>query len=130
MTRFMLTVFVFGMSACALEPTEVSKQEVQSNDMAGWTIEDPSNTGDATAGEASSVSPENAAVPHVSCSIVQFCNAPGADGTRCLQQGCSLTAALNECSVEAPRVCGTPVCPWIFVALDGRRFINTTGQCR
>ena len=65
--------------------------------------------------------------PPAGCSIVQFCNAPGPDGARCLQQGCSLSAALAEWTAETRAACGTPVCPWIFVALDGTRFIN--GSC-
>jgi hypothetical protein len=85
----------------------------------------------ATASDALSTGPTQDAIqPRAGCSIVQFCNAPGTDGTRCLQQGCDLITALNECSAEAPAVCGTPVCPWIFVALDGSRFVNTTGTCR
>jgi len=50
-----------------------------------------------------------------SCSIVQFCNAPGSDGTRCQQQGCSLGAAENECKREVRTVCGSASCPLIFV---------------
>ena len=69
---------------------------------------------------------QDAITPRAGCSIVQFCNAPGSDGTRCLQQGCSLAAAQHECSVESPIVCGKPLCPWIFVALDGTRFINAS----
>lgn len=54
-------------------------------------------------------------VPGSGCSIVQFCNAPGPDGTRCVQQGCSLSTAMSECDREAHLICGTPVQPWIFV---------------
>lgn len=59
------------------------------------------------------------------CSIVEWCNAPGADGSRCKQQGCTLTAAISECESETRQFCGTPQCPWIFVALDGTRYTRT-----
>lgn len=81
-------------------------------------------SGDATAEEALSTSSADDAVIQANCSIVEYCNAPGADGSRCRQQGCSLQAALDECTVETSNVCGTPVCPWIFVALNGQRFIH------
>jgi hypothetical protein len=59
------------------------------------------------------------------CSVVEYCNAPGSDGSRCLQQGCTLTAAIAECETETRQVCGTPRCPWIFVATGGARFTRT-----
>jgi hypothetical protein len=121
MKTLMMTLFVACVAACA-----------QGDDPSSWTPEDPSATPpEATASDALSAGPTGDVIqPRASCSIVQFCNAPGADGTRCLQQGCSLTAAQNECTTESINICGTPVCPWIFVASDGTRFINTTGRCR
>jgi hypothetical protein len=49
------------------------------------------------------------------CSVVQYCDAPGSDGTRCLHLACDYNTAYNECIVETRNVCGTPVQPWIFV---------------
>lgn len=76
----------------------------------------------ATAEDSLSTNSADDPVIQANCSIVQYCNAPGADGTRCIQQGCSLSAALSECEVETYNVCGTPVCPWIFVDLNGVRW--------
>jgi hypothetical protein len=121
MKLLVITLFAASMAACA-----------QVDDLNSWTPEDPAAAPQpASASDAVSASPTQDAIqPRASCSVVQFCNAPGADGTRCLQQGCSLTAAQNECTTESFNVCGTPVCPWIFVASDGTRFVNTTGRCR
>ena len=48
------------------------------------------------------------------CVYIQWCNAPGADGTVCrLYSGCSLNnATLQECVDDAYAVCGAPVNPW------------------
>lgn len=125
MKTLMMTVFALCVSACAASPTgDVSSGQ----GVTDWQIEDPAAAPAAVDSSTADAAPVQGAItPAVSCSIVQFCNAPGSDGTRCLQQGCSLDTALAECSREAPAVCGTPVCPWIFVALDGRRFLN--GSC-
>lgn len=50
------------------------------------------------------------------CVYIQWCNAPGADGTVCrLRSGCSLNnATLNECVADAYAVCGAPVDPWVL----------------
>lgn len=49
------------------------------------------------------------------CSIVQYCDAPGSDGTRCLHLTCDFNTAYNECIRESYSVCGTPVPVWVFV---------------
>jgi hypothetical protein len=65
----------------------------------------------------------NEAVTQASgCSVVQWCDAPGSDGARCKQLGCSFHDAFEECVAETPRVCGTPKCPWRFLQLDGQSF--------
>ena len=129
MKTLMMTVFAVCFAGCAMEPTteSASTDQLQSSAVGDWhRITQPLAATDT--GAADDAAPvEDAINPHANCSIVQFCNAPGSDGTRCLQRGCSLGAALAECSDEAPRVCGTPVCPWIFVASDGSRFLN--GSC-
>jgi hypothetical protein len=126
MKTLMVTVFAACVSACAASPAGNASDDPKTGD---WQIEgQPAASQATTDKDSSDAAPvEGAITPDVSCSIVQFCNAPGSDGTRCLQQGCSLSAAQAECSREAPAVCGTPVCPWIFVASDGTRFLN--GSC-
>lgn len=125
MKTLMMTVFALCVSACAATPTG---DGTSGRGMTDWQIEDPAaSPAAADTGAADAAPVQDAITPRASCSIVQFCNAPGSDGTRCLQQGCSLSAAQAECSREAPAVCGTPVCPWIFVASDGTRFLN--GSC-
>jgi len=70
-----------------------------------WAV-DPAAAAAADDGVADASPVQNAITPRAGCSIVQFCNAPGSDGTVCLQQGCSLAAAQAECSLEAPIVYG------------------------
>ena len=98
--------------------------------LGNWEVDEQSATSgaataeeseDATAEEALSTSSVEDAVIQANCSIVQYCNAPGSDGTRCIQQGCSFQAAREECINEGWNVCGTPVCPWKFVDLNGVR---------
>jgi len=55
------------------------------------------------------------------CSVVEWCNAPGFDGTRCQQTGCSVSAAIAECRADVDFVCGNPICPWIFTSITGAR---------
>lgn len=55
------------------------------------------------------------------CSFVEWCDAPGADGARCKQQGCGEWEAIGECVNEVADFCGRAVCPVIFVALNGAR---------
>lgn len=77
----------------------------------------------ALGGEPTSASSPSEAVTQASgCSVVQFCDAPGSDGARCKQLGCSFNAAFEECVEETPRICGTPKCPWRFILLSGSSF--------
>src|SRR5215468_3006682 len=129
-----LTVMVFGLcvSACGANPVvEHPVADIAFSDlrMEDWLLEgiSPAVHTAIDDGASDAVPVEVASAPATRCSIVQFCNAPGRDGTRCLQQGCGPVDALVECAREAPAVCGWPVCPWVFVARDGRRFIN--GSC-
>jgi hypothetical protein len=62
----------------------------------------------------------------ITCVVVQYCDAPGPDGTRCVQTGCNVLDALTECSIEAPRECSRVVCPFVFVGHGGKRFQNGT----
>lgn len=114
----MLTGCLAMVAACAVDAPDPTDQA-----SAGSWVADPAA---ATPAEPVAGVADDGVSQAVSCSIVQFCNAPGSDGTRCLQQGCSLGAAQDECSRESRSVCGTPVCPWVFVALDGTRYFNTS----
>lgn len=55
------------------------------------------------------------------CSIVQWCNQSGPEGTICQQLGCAENTAIAECRREVTRICGAPVCPWYFVRTNGSR---------
>lgn len=129
--KTLMMMLAVCFAGCAMESATESSStdQLQSPALNDWhRITQPIATSDPKAGDASDAAPiEDAIDPRANCSIVQFCNAPGSDGTRCLQRGCDLGTALAECSREAPQVCGTPVCPWIFVASDGSRFLN--GSC-
>lgn len=48
------------------------------------------------------------------CVYVQWCNAPGPNGTICrLRSGCvANTTTVNECIADTNAVCGGPVSPW------------------
>ena len=127
MKTLMVTVFAFAaltatLSACALDPAgEEPKTEVQSNVQPSLKLEfSAAALEDAMAKQTlSASSAEDAANLTANCSIVQFCNAPGSDGTRCVQQGCSVQAAFDECVTETFNVCGAPSCPWKLVLLNG-----------
>lgn len=50
-----------------------------------------------------------------SCSYVQYCNAPGSDGTVCiLNHSCNHDTAVKECERETYAICGAPVQPWVY----------------
>lgn len=97
--------------------------------LCGCGVDDSTTTPSQTASDPSTTasSEGDLITPAVNCSIVQFCNAPGSDGTVCQQQGCSLASAKNECTTESQNVCGTPVNPWVFVSSSGQRFVH--GSC-
>jgi hypothetical protein len=104
MLRRMFAILVVGfmaMVACGVTPVSDESIDQQENEQSQSAIDQ------AIA---------------ANCSIVQFCNAPGSDGTVCRQQsGCLVTTAVSECKVETSNVCGSPVPIWIFVTRDGAR---------
>jgi hypothetical protein len=57
--------------------------------------------------------------PQAGCSFVQYCNAPGTDGTRCFHQRCDFEVAIEECKREVRQICGRPTCPFKFFDFDG-----------
>jgi hypothetical protein len=84
------------------------------------------NTADTSSDRTSSASdlasvPGEATTQADGCSIVEWCDKPGSDGTICRQRGCDVDSAINECIDEAWRICGTPTCPWTFIASNGTR---------
>jgi len=108
------------LSACALEPATTPPVEVQSTELTGLQAEDRAVAGEA-ADPASTNPTDGATNIAANCSIVQWCNAPGSDGTRCIQQGCSFDAARTECINEGWAICGTPLCPWALIDTNGVR---------
>ena len=104
------------LSACGVDPV----RGPPGDDPGSVQADEQAATSSDTADLAASGTPTDDAIgPRAGCSVVQFCNAPGSDGTRCLQQGCSVQTAVTECKNEVPGVCGSPVSPWIFVTLNG-----------
>jgi hypothetical protein len=129
-----LAVMVFAVcgSACAAIPViedpgvdspvvvDLSSREQLIGD---WVVEGREPAPGAVSGGVARRGP----VGSVSCVVVQYCDAPGPDGTRCVQTGCSVPDALTECSIEAPRACSRIACPFVFVGPGGKRFQN--GSC-
>jgi len=125
-----LAVMVFAgcVSACAASPdlelpgTSPAVVDLSSREqlIGDWVVEgaDPVASGPVT-GPVAHRGP-------TSCVVIQYCDAPGPDGTRCLQVGCNVLDALAECTIEAPRECARVVCPFVFVGPGGKRFQNGT----
>ena len=130
-----LAVMVFAVcgSACGVIPivedpavdslvmVDLSSREQLIGD---WVVE---GREPAAQGAVSGAVPPRGAIGPATCVIVQYCDAPGPDGTRCVQNGCNVLDALTECSIEAPRECSRVVCPFVFVGPNGKRFLN--GSC-
>ncbi len=86
------------------------------------TLEDSSVVLSSTNVEAASAAGPTGDVARraANCSRVQFCNAPGPHGTRCVQRGCSSGAAENECKREVRTVCRSALrCPLFFIKESG-----------
>jgi hypothetical protein len=81
--------------------------------------EGPAEEADLYAHEEGAL-PTPAVIDKAGCAFVEFCNAPGSDGTRCVQQACSLAAARVECRSDTAFVCGSPTNPWRIRTLDGQ----------
>jgi len=126
----MMSALAVILTACALEPPSRDRRGLdQAGAGAGGDIlrSDSDDIRSLVSGAPGADVSTNASSldgsipPPANCSIVQFCNAPGSDGTRCLQQGCSVAAAISECRAETQTVCGGHTCPWIFVTSSGQR---------
>jgi hypothetical protein len=96
--------------------------EQDANDESGQDVQFETQAASGDDEPTSAGSPNEAVTQASGCSVVEFCDAPGSDGARCKQLGCSFNAAFEECVAETPRVCGTPKCPWRFVPLSGASF--------
>jgi hypothetical protein len=128
MKAFAVTVFAV-VSACAASPdvevpgTSPAVVDLSSREqlIGDWVVE---GSEPAAAGPIAGPVPQRGAI---TCVVVQYCDAPGPDGTRCVQKGCNVLDALTECSIEAPRECARVVCPFVFVGPGGKRFQN--GSC-
>jgi hypothetical protein len=113
-------IFFAGFTGCAADDAK-QDQGLEGPVPQSWAVEDVpeltlTDDGKAVPG------PEQ---PQAGCSFVEWCNAPGADGSRCRQEGCTIAAAIAECESETRQFCGTPQCPWIMVASDGTRYRRT-----
>jgi hypothetical protein len=146
MKAVIVTVLVVGVLACgvspigeeptggdpALDDPGVGRSVALSSSALGphdWLLEGLVPHG-LSGGAAVAVAPAPAATPQsaTTCATVVYCDAPGPDGTRCVQKpGCNLNDAADQCASEAPRECFRVVCPWVLVGHDGRRLIN--GAC-
>jgi hypothetical protein len=102
--------------------SDTSDEEVASSN---WSREDGSELAADPAGEVTELG-EDGLIEKAGCSVVEYCNAPGPEGTRCRQQGCTFIAAMSECEQETAIVCGSAVCPWIFVASNGVRYVKNS----
>jgi hypothetical protein len=122
---FAITILMTILGGCALDPAVNPRELEAQRDVAErGRMEDLESTPEVGGAEqASTVGASAQAVQAAAagCSVVVSCNAPGPEGTRCRQQGCSLGAARLECALESVAVCGAAVCPVILVELDGTR---------
>ena len=110
--------------SCVLDPTgDRPRTEAQDQEVRTATPDDPAASSSKTTTDETAIEfPVGDVIhPRAGCSVVQFCNASGSDGSVCQQQGCSLGTAENECKSEILSVCGSAVCPIIFKTLSGSR---------
>jgi len=127
---FSITILMTILGGCALDPAVSSPEtEAQSDGAERLRIDDPVSASEVGVAEQASTvgAPAEAVQAAGGCSVVVSCNAPGPDGTRCRQQGCSLGAAKLECALESVSICGTAVCPVILIESDGTR-VNLCGN--
>lgn len=119
-----MAILVAVLGACTSGPAESSREEeAQIDELERAQIDDQAPASGATSAEQAATmrtTPE-VAQAQSGCAVVQTCDAAGPDGTRCRQQGCSVSAAELECELEAFSVCGAAVCPVILIKSDGTR---------
>lgn len=108
------------LSGCGVDPVRGPAGDDPGSVQAGDQAATSSDTADLASNPT-----DDAIVPRAGCSVVQFCNASGSDGTVCKQQGCTIQTAEVECRSEVKTVCGSPVATWIFVTSNGVRHPST-----
>lgn len=117
-----IAVLTITTSACAVDSAESQlKKQAESDNLGGSKVEDQSTTSGDTSTEETLIarSAGDVAINATNCTIVQFCNAPGSDGTVCKQQACTLSTAATECVTDTNFVCGARVCPWKLITTSG-----------
>ncbi|HET9621570.1 MAG TPA: hypothetical protein VFP84_09405 [Kofleriaceae bacterium] len=105
----LLCAVVMASGAACVSPSAPAPDETTTS------VDEATTSADETAAAPDAVT------PRTNCSIVQFCNAPGADGPVCEQLGCTLGTAESECRTELKNVCGT-------TSVNSYEFITTSGQ--
>ncbi|MBC7977327.1 MAG: hypothetical protein H7138_20310 [Myxococcales bacterium] len=121
LNALIIAVSAISITACTFDGAD-EHDMVRDDGPGGVYVSDPSSAwGSSSLEEAADSNLDGSASLAANCSVVQFCNRPGSEGTVCIQQGCSQAAAEAECLAETRNVCGAPVCPWILVTTDGRR---------
>jgi hypothetical protein len=115
---FIIVVVAIWVSACALQEEafvgEDSPDAIESEGSSDESVH-PGESADLIEGD------DDGDASLAGCSVVEWCNAPGGDGTRCRQTGCSVPTAIAECKADVDVVCGDPICPWIFTSVTGAR---------
>jgi len=107
-TAIYLCLVVLTVSACVLESG--SKPPAASDDTA-TSASDNTTTSD--------LSSDATITPFSGCAHVIWCDEPGAGGTVCKQDGCSVTAAKAECVQDVKALGCKFHCPARIELLDG-----------
>ena len=129
-------------SVAPLEPARPAREDASAPAQldAAFAVPAPSSdAGDAALSEPPQPTPDPTPIPpdlpppdppphpQYGCSVVEYCNANQADGSgdqeRCLQRGCSVEAAINECRQEVRTVCGNVGPPYVFITLTNQRTV-------
>ena len=84
-----------ALYACALEPTPDPGQGT-ADPSATVTPQEPSSD-EATPDELLGTASDSVITPNACSVTLNFCDAPGSNGTDCTESGCSLSAAISAC---------------------------------
>lgn len=116
MKAILAAVFAVGMIACMAEPAPT-----KSDPSADPSVQETQDPADSSAQESTSQDELGASTNAQDCVFIQFCNAPGADGTICEVrnttacqnqcQGSVGSAIIAECNADARAVCGGITAP-------------------
>jgi hypothetical protein len=110
-SRTIVFLFAALLAACGADLAADPEQSWDPANGEGPTV--TLSPDEVRAGEESGAAGEEGQVEAlVSCSYVQYCNAPGSDGTVCIYtNGCSRNASHTECWREINSICGGPTYP-------------------